>query len=133
MEASAWRIVLPGVSEQAAGEALAQFLARDQVGVERLTKNGRRVLDARAPVLRAGVSGAGADGDGARHAILDVVVRQVTPAVRPDDVVAALRAVAGLAPAAPPLAVRQAQGPLGAQASVGDPLAADRGPATPTS
>jgi radical SAM-linked protein len=128
MEASAWRIVLPGVSEQAAGEALAQFLARDQVGVERLTKNGRRVLDARAPVLRAGVSGAGADGDGARHAILDVVVRQVTPAVRPDDILAALRIVAGLAPDAPAVSVRVAQGPLDETGTVSDPLTPDRPP-----
>jgi hypothetical protein len=62
---------------------------------------------------------------------MDVVVRQVTPAVRPDDVVAALRSVAGLAPVAPPLAVRQAQGPLDAQEMVGDPLDPDRPPPAP--
>ena len=127
MEASAWRIELPGVSEKAAEAAIAQFLARDEVGVERLTKSGRRVLDARSPVLRATVSDVGSHSGDHEHAIIDVVVRQVTPAVRPDDVVAALRAVAGLAPAAPPLAVRQAQGPLGEHDSIGDPLAADRG------
>jgi hypothetical protein len=54
----------------------------------------------------------------------------VTPAVRPDDVVVALHTVAGLAPDAPPLAVRQAQGPLGEQAMIDDPLDPDR--ATPT-
>jgi hypothetical protein len=61
-----------------------------------------------------------------------LVVRQATPAVRPDDVVAALRTVAGLAPVSPPLAVRQAQGPLDEQAAIGDPLATDREHATTT-
>jgi radical SAM-linked protein len=126
MEASAWRIELPGVSEAAARDAVEQFLARDEVGIERLTKSGRRLVDARSPVVRATVSSAGSDGDHQPRAIIDLVVRQVTPAVRPDDVVAALRTVAGLAPAAPPLAVRQAQGPLGEQAAIGDPLAPDR-------
>ncbi|HZC71085.1 MAG TPA: TIGR03936 family radical SAM-associated protein [Jatrophihabitans sp.] len=126
MDASAWRIELPGVSDSAALAAITQFLARDEVGIERLTKSGRRVLDARAPVVLARVSTAPSQGGDQGHAIIDVVVRQVTPAVRPDDVVAALRAVAGLAPAAPPLAVRQAQGPLGAHDVIGDPLAADR-------
>jgi hypothetical protein len=60
------------------------------------------------------------------RAILDLVVRQTIPAVRPDDVLAALRAVAGLALEAPPVAVRLAQGPLDDNGGVGDPLAADR-------
>jgi len=87
--------------------------------------------------------GTGAEGGPGRpqhaHAILDVVVRQVTPTVRPDDVLAALRLVAGLAPAAPPLAVRLAQGPLDETqqpVAVGDPLVADRaasGPKAPSS
>ena len=45
-------------------------------------------------------------------AILHVVVRQLTPAVRPDDVLAALAAVADLRPPLPPRAVREAQGRL---------------------
>jgi hypothetical protein len=60
------------------------------------------------------------------RAIMDVVVRQVTPTVRPDDVVAALRDVAGLAPTGPPRAVRLAQGPVDVEGAVGDPLAPDR-------
>jgi radical SAM-linked protein len=132
MEATAWRIELPGVSEAAAQAAVTDFLARAEVGVERLTKSGRRTVDARGPVLRMTASGAAPDGGDHPHAIIEVVVRQVTPAVRPDDVVAALRATTGLAPAAPPVAVRLAQGPLDAQGAIGDPLAADRVPATPT-
>jgi radical SAM-linked protein len=132
MHASAWRIEFPGLSVAVVRAAVEQFLARDEVGVERLTKGGRRVVDTRAPVLRASVSGAASEGDDHGHAIMDLVVRQVTPSVRPDDIVAALKSVAGLAPAAPPKAVRLAQGPLDDQAAIGDPLAADRENATLT-
>jgi radical SAM-linked protein len=126
MHASEWQIEFPGVSETEARAALDLFLARAEVGVERLTKSGRRMVDVRAPVIRASVSGAAGDSDNHPHAIMNLVVRLVTPTVRPDDVVAALHSVAGLAPAAPPLAVRLAQGPLDEQAAIGDPLAADR-------
>jgi len=60
-------------------------------------------------------------------AILRVVVRHTTPAVRPDDILTALRAVTGLQPPTPPLVTRLAQGPLqSASAGVADPLAADK-------
>jgi hypothetical protein len=56
-----------------------------------------------------------------------VVVRHTTPAVRPDDVLTALRAVTEFAPPTPPLVTRLAQGPLQtATAGVADPLAADK-------
>jgi radical SAM-linked protein len=126
MHASAWRIDFPGLDEDVVRDAVEQFLARAEVGVERLTKNGRRTVDARSAVLRATVSGAAPTPTGPGHAIIDLVVRQVTPAVRPDDVIAALRDIAGLAPVAPPLAVRQAQGPLDEHGAIGDPLKADR-------
>jgi radical SAM-linked protein len=132
MAASDWRIELPGIPVERAQDALDAFLARDEVAVERMTKNGRRMIDVRAAVVTAEVSGAGSDGGDPSRAILDVVVRQVTPTVRPDDVVAALGIVAGLAPAAPPLAVRRAQGPLDARNAIGDPLAADRARVTST-
>jgi radical SAM-linked protein len=131
MEASAWRIELPGLAEALVRDAVEQFLARAEVGIERMTKGGRRTVDVRAAVVEMTVSGAAPDGPGSERAIIDMVVRQVTPTVRPDDVVAALSSVAGLAPVAPPLAVRQAQGPLDEQAAIGDPLAADRNHATP--
>jgi radical SAM-linked protein len=132
MAASDWRIELPGVPVEVAQEAVDRFLERDTVLVERLTKSGRRDVDVRAAVVAATVSGAAPGGPDPARAILDVVVRQVTPTVRPDDVVAALGIVAGLAPAAPPLAVRRAQGPLDEQNAIGDPLAADRGAVTTT-
>jgi radical SAM-linked protein len=129
MHASAWRIELPGVSVSDTEQALAAFLARERVEIERLTKDGRRTIDARAAVIHAEVSGVDNGDDRAGRAILDLVVRQVTPTVRPDDVVAALRDVAGLAPTGPPVAVRLAQGPLDDDSAIGDPLAADRNPA----
>jgi hypothetical protein len=107
--------------------AATAFLAAEEVAVERLTKNGIRRFDARAavvaldPVERAGVLGEGP------CAILRLVVRHFTPAVRPDDVLAGLRQVAALQPPSPPAVVRLAQGPLDETAgAVGDPLAADR-------
>ena len=126
MQASHWRVDLPGITPDAATAASAAFLARDEVVVERVTKEGRRQLDTRGAVVRMDVL-RGADPAGtSEHAILDLVVRQVTPAVRPDDVLAALRSVAGLALVVPPVAVRVAQGPLDAAGAVGDPLAVDR-------
>ena len=60
-------------------------------------------------------------------AILRVVARHTTPAVRPDDILTALRAVTGFSPPVPPLVTRLAQGPLlDATAGVADPLAADK-------
>jgi radical SAM-linked protein len=133
MQASAWRIELPGIDAEAAALAVTAFLARDEIPVFRLTKDGRRTLDARAPVLRMIASGAADDAAAGTRAILDLVVRQVTPTVRPDDIVAALREVAGLAPAGPPVAVRLAQGPVDPDGAIGDPLAPDRQHATATS
>jgi radical SAM-linked protein len=123
IDGSAWRIELPGVALADLQTALTAFLAADRVEVERLTKTGRRQLDARAAVVSASAS-ASPEQDGC--AILELVVRQVTPAVRPDDVLAALRAVAGLAPAVPPRATRLAQGRLDGGGRFADPLAPDR-------
>lgn len=126
IEASMWRIELPGIEPVLAAGAVTAFLAQEHVIVERLTKTGRRELDARAAVVALRVS---TDPDVGGRAILELVVRQVTPAVRPEDVLTALRAVGGLAPAdtvAPSIATRLAQGPLSDDGSVGDPLAVDR-------
>ena len=123
IDASAWRIELPGVAPADLAAALDTFLATERVEVERLTKAGRKQLDARAAVVGASASAAPGQGD---CAILELVVRQVTPAVRPDDVLAALRAVAGLVPAVPPRATRLAQGRLDGGGRLTDPLAPDR-------
>jgi radical SAM-linked protein len=120
IDAAAWRVELPGVEPAELAAALEAFLARDEVLVARRTKNGLRDVDARAAV--AGASAGGGTG----CAILQVVVRQVTPAVRPDDVLAALGAVADLRPPSPTRAVREAQGRLDDDGTVADPLGPDR-------
>ncbi len=120
IEASRWGIRLPQVSLEVASPAVAAFLAADSVMVERLMKDGLRTLDARAPVMSMDASGDGG------CATLCVVVRHVTPAVRPDDVLSGLRSVADLVPPVPPEATRYAQGPLTELGEVGDPLAPDR-------
>ncbi len=137
IDASAWRIELPGVAMDELARAVEAFLARPAVQVERLTKDGRRALDARGPVVSAVTSASGSGALGALDrgpdgpcAILDVVVRQATPAVRPDDVLAALHVVAGLAPPVPPRATRLAQGRVDDSGRLADPLAADRPVAT---
>jgi radical SAM-linked protein len=125
LEASQWRIRIPGADPAAAGAAVTAFLARDVLLVERMTKKGLRSFDCRAAVvtLRVGESRP-AEGD---CAILEVVLRHGTPSVRPDDVLAGLREVAGLEAGSAALSERLAQGPLDAQAgTVGDPLAPDR-------
>jgi radical SAM-linked protein len=124
IDSAVWRIELPGVDLPDLETALAAFLAEDAVTVPRRTKSGLKDVDARAAVTSASaVAEAGC-------AILQVVVRQVTPAVRPDDVLAALAAVAGLRPPLPPRAVRAAQGRLDDSGTVADPLGPDRAAST---
>jgi radical SAM-linked protein len=129
LDASRWRIELPGIAPEEAQRAVAAFRGETTVTVERLTKQGRRTFDARTPVISIDA----APGDGAPSgefdvpcAILDLVVRQVTPSVRPDDVLSGLRVVAGLEPPVPPRVIRLAQGRLTAQGAIADPLEADR-------
>ena len=119
MQASRWRLELPGVTPEELSAAVAKLLAVDELTVERLTKDGRRTINVRPAIVLAEIQ----PGE---RAILVLVVRQVTPSVRPDDVLAALRIVDGLALAAPPVVVRVAQGPLDENGTVSDPLAADR-------
>ncbi|GDY31470.1 radical SAM protein [Gandjariella thermophila] len=181
LDASLWRIELPGVDPRALAEAVDRLLAADRVEVQRLTKDGRRTIDVRPAVVTAeaasSVAGAGGSPDrvesgplrrrfpddeeiasngtsvpgrgertadnvahgsqiGTRAArtddwpapgrpcgILVTVVRQATPAVRPDDVLSALRVVAGLEPPVPAKATRMAQGQLDDDGRLADPLA----------
>jgi radical SAM-linked protein len=133
IDAARWEVELPGVSLDTLRAAVDEFLGRQEVPVERLTKDGRRVLDARGPVVAAVVRDRGAsDGGTNGHcAILELVVRQATPAVRPDDVLAALRAVADLVPPVPPRSTRLAQGRLDDTGRLADPLAPDRAAVPP--
>lgn len=122
LEASHWQVVLPGVPPSEAARAVEVFLACDSVEVERLTAKGTRRMDARAPVVTAAalVGDTELTGEGAGNAMLRMVVRHVTPAVRPDDILAALRSVAGLAPSLPPVVTRLAQGALDEVMSAAD-------------
>ena len=136
LTASEWEILLPDVAPDVAGQAVDAFAAEQSVEVERLTKNGRRRLDARAAVRSVEVLPAGEArselgramaASGRTCAILHLVVRHATPAVRPDDVLAALHVVADLAPPSPPQVTRLAQGLLDeVDGTVADPLAPDR-------
>ncbi len=125
LEASVWQIELLGMDSEVVARAAAALMAAPEAQVERLTKNGLRVFDAREPIVAMRVAPpAGPDSD---CAILGAVVRHVTPSVRPDDVLAALRRVADLVPPTPARVTRLAQGPLDlVTATVGDPFALDR-------
>ncbi|MBW8484068.1 TIGR03936 family radical SAM-associated protein [Actinomadura parmotrematis] len=131
LEASEWRIRLDGVPEGAAAAAVSAFLDAGAVEVERLTKKGRRRFDARSAVSAMEVERRAAEPADAPCAILRMVVRHTTPAVRPDDILTGLRQVADLAPPSPPLVTRLAQGPLdAATGGLADPLDPDRETAT---
>ncbi|HTK63812.1 MAG TPA: TIGR03936 family radical SAM-associated protein [Pseudonocardia sp.] len=144
IDATRWRLELPGVSPEELREAVAALMATETLVVERVMKNGRKPVDVRAAVcvaevtdpitepveitdqdLQPGVDGADRLPYRKHCAILTVVVRQTTPAVRPDDVLAALQAVADLRPPVPPMATRLAQGLLDDRGCLADPFGAD--------
>lgn len=130
IEASRWRIELPGPGTEQLRKAVDALLAAPEVLVERVVKDGLRCIDARAAIVHLVVEGAVVRPPGADHlpecGILTAVVRQASPAVRPDDVVSALGVVAGLRPLAPVRATRMAQGRLDDDEGLVDPLAPDR-------
>ena len=159
IDASEWRIALPGVAPDDLRRAVAALEAADALVVERVTPSGRREIDVRGALVAISVAveelpaepaappaetdpAAGALGTpsgadplvprsslppGARVcAILTAVVRQTTPAVRPDDVLGALDVVAGLKPPVPAKATRMAQGLLDDRGRLADPLGPDR-------
>ena len=157
IDASEWRIELPGVCGDDLRRAVAALEAADTVVVERVTPAGRREVDVRGALVDARVvdgAAAAADpvavgpcelpvheeaGDGDPFvprsslppgasvcAILTAVVRQTTPAVRPDDVLGALDVVAGLKPPVPAKATRMAQGLLDDRGRLADPLGTHR-------
>ncbi|MHC5258344.1 TIGR03936 family radical SAM-associated protein [Streptomyces sp. UC4497] len=134
LAASVWELRLDGVSVEEAARAAEAFRAAETVEVQRKTKSGIRTFDAREAVVSldalevSDVSAGPADRPSeAACAILRLVVRHVTPAVRPDDVLSGLRAVADLAPPVPAAVTRLAQGPFDEETgTVTDPLALDR-------
>lgn len=144
IDAGRWRIEIPGVGEAQLTPAVAALLAADVIEVERLTKDGRRTMDVRPAVVALrveadqmddsivvrGSSDAESAVPVATCGILDLVVRQSTPAVRPDDVLSALRVVAALSLPVPAKAIRTAQGRLDDEGGLADPLAPDRAAAS---
>ena len=148
IEASRWRIELREVEAADAAAAITRFLALEAAPVERLTKDGSRTVDARAAVIAMSAASYDAPdaGETARNApcaILDLVVRHTTPAVRPDDVMTALRQAAALPTPVTPLVTRLAQGLLDDTPSASDespdhpvrlldPLAKDAAEAPPS-
>ena len=95
----------------------AIILHDDQVLVQRMTKKGLRDFDSRGAVLSLVAT---PEGDGA---VLDLVLRHLEPAVRPDDVLSGLGSADGLELVGVPLLTRLAQGPLDpATGEIGDPL-----------
>ncbi|MFF2211653.1 TIGR03936 family radical SAM-associated protein [Streptomyces antibioticus] len=140
LTASVWELRLDGVEAADAERAVLAFNSAESVEVQRMTKNGVRTFDARPAVVR--LEAGPEAGPEARPetqsetadrptdrpcAILRLVVRHVTPAVRPDDVLSGLRAVADLAPPVPAAVTRLAQGLFDEETgAVTDPLAPDR-------
>ena len=109
LTASEWLVTLPGLPPQAVAPAVEAFLALEHAPVERLTSKGLRRMDARTAVVSIDV-----DDDAARSraTALRMIVKHVVPAVRPDDVLTALREFSGLAQDAAPLMTRVAQGSI---------------------
>jgi radical SAM-linked protein len=125
LQAGRWQITLTGVAASQARAAVERFLATEAVEVTRMTKSGLRAFDCRSAVVSLVVLDDQAPGG--ECAILELVVRHGTPAVRPDDILAGLHSVADLAAPVPPLQSRIAQGPLDPETGhVGDPFGADR-------
>lgn len=138
VDGSRWRIELAGITEEQLRPAVDALLAADEVEVDRMTKNGLRRMDVRPALVSVQVSASsttdGGDGGAVVRGcgILEVVVRQTTPVVRPDDVLSAIRVVAALSPPEPVKATRLAQGRLDDEGCLADPFAPDRGAAQAT-
>lgn len=116
LEVSHWQISLPILLEEAQA-AVETFLAAEQVLVHRMTKKGMRDFDSRSAVVS--LVAVPAD-EGSR---LDLLLRHLEPAVRPDDVLRGLSAVADLEVVGVPLLTRLSQGPLDpVTGEIGDPL-----------
>jgi len=136
IDASLWRIELPGVRPATLANALDVLLDAESVIVQRSTKNGPKPVDVRAAMVSAALVEPVSEGDdpavgriahasGAACAIMTAVVRQMTPAVRPDDVLGALLVVADLRPPVPAMAIRLAQGLLDDRGRLADPFDAE--------
>lgn len=116
LTASRWALDFPGMPAGELEPLVTAFLGRDRVEVTRMMKQGPRRLDVREPVLCARVR----QGEGG--AVLEVTLRHTTPTVRPEEILAALALEAG-APLPRSVSTRTAQGTLGGDGELRDPLA----------
>ena len=108
LTASEWQVTLPGVTPDSVTPIVQKFLALTEAPVERLTSKGLRRMDARSAVVTLDVH-----SDVGEATALRMVVRHTSPAVRPDDVLNALRDVSEVIPTALPIITRLTQGSLG--------------------
>ncbi len=123
LEASVWRIECFDIDSHVIAAAVDALLRADAVEVSRLTKQGIRTFDVRHAVLDLALESSSQPN----CAILRLVVRHTTPAVRPDDVLQALASVGSLTMETPARVTRCSQGPLTADTrDVSDPFAPDR-------
>jgi len=113
IQASEWEVIWPGLPADAAASAVEGFLATPSFEVQRLTSKGTRTLDARAAVMSLVIT-----NTTSACVILRMVVRQMTPAVRPDDILAALSQLSAFRPTTPALVTRLWQGPTSALTAV---------------
>jgi radical SAM-linked protein len=123
LTASRWRIVFTDLAPEDVAPAVEKFLTLEHAPVERMTSKGLRRMDARAavatldtvspdPVL-PDTADTGISNTGGRGVTLEMVIHHTVPAVRPDDVLTALREVSDLTPSVPPVMTRLEQGSFG--------------------
>ena len=100
---SRWQVDVRDLPASVLHEAVSAFMATDAISVQRMTKNGMREFDARAAVIALEVE----------DARLIMTLAHQVPLVRPDDVLAGLRATSpAFAPIDPPIFTRLVQGRL---------------------
>ncbi len=132
LQASLWEMEICAPIEEVMS-AVGELLGSTEVLVERMTKSGMRVFDARSAILlmdavsQSSVTAPADTQTPSECVILHVVVRHITPSVRPDDVLTALKQVGNLVPRKPVRVTRLAQGPLTeVSILIGDPFDPDR-------
>jgi radical SAM-linked protein len=101
LQASSWTVRFADALPAEIDKALSAFLAESSVLVERPTGKGTRTLDARKAVLHVAADES--------EPILHLVLRHLTPTVRPQDVVTGVRQVSAL-PDVPTQTTRIEQG-----------------------
>jgi radical SAM-linked protein len=88
LQVSSWEVRLADVPPAELEKAVTAFLNESSVVVERVTGKGKRALDAREAVVRADL--------GTDDPVMRIVLKHLTPTVRPTDVVAAIRHVSDM-------------------------------------